>query len=370
MSSLYLGLMSGTSMDGIDAVVVEISSGGTCHVLASHNETFEPELQQQLLHAVSSKQIALHHLAQLDVRVARHFAKAANHVLQHHQIARQQIVAIGSHGQTLLHGADQSPAYSMQIGDPNIIAEETGITTIADFRRRDIAVGGQGAPLVPCFHQSWLEKIEGVDAVLNLGGIANITLLGGAGEDPQLGFDTGPANTLIDAWVRHRLGKTYDQDGAWARQGQVHQQLLALLLQHPFFTASPPKSADINQFNLAWLEIALSSFKEISDIDVAATLVELSAVTVCQAVKQYAGHCKKLIACGGGCHNHFLIQRIQAGLGAIQLELSEDYGIGVDWVEATAFAWLAFRHINKQSGNAESITGAKQKRILGACYPA
>lgn len=370
MSSLYLGLISGTSMDGIDAVVVEISPDGICHVLASHNETFETKLQEQLRSATSSKQISLHDLAQLDVRVAKHFAKAANHVLQHHQISRQQIVAIGSHGQTLLHGADQSPAYSLQIGDPNIIAEETGIATIADFRRRDIAAGGQGAPLVPCFHQSWLEKIEGIDAVLNLGGIANITLLGAVGEDPNLGFDTGPANTLVDAWVRHRLGKPYDEDGAWARQGQVHNQLLDSLLQHPFFTALPPKSADTNQFNLAWLDTALSSFREVSDIDVAATLVELSAVTVCQAIKRYAGHCKKLIACGGGCHNHFLIQRIQAGLGPTQLELSENYGIGVDWVEATAFAWLAFRHISKQSGNAESITGAKQKRILGAYYPA
>ena len=370
MSALYLGLMSGTSIDGIDAVVVEISPTGTCHVLASHNEAFEPKLQEQLRSTISNKQIALHDLAQLDVRVAKHFAKAANHVLQHHQIARQQIIAIGSHGQTLLHGADQSPAYSLQIGDPNIIAEETGITTIADFRRRDIAVGGQGAPLVPCFHQSWLERVAGADAVLNLGGIANITLLGAAGEDPQLGFDTGPANTLIDAWVRHKLGRPYDEEGAWARQGQIHNRLLASLLQHPFFAATPPKSADTSEFNLAWLEIALRSFEELSDIDVAATLVELSAVTVCQAIKLYAGDCKKLIACGGGCHNHFLIQRIQAGLGSIQVELSDTYGIGVDWVEATAFAWLAFRHINKQNGNAESITGAKQKRILGAYYPA
>jgi len=369
MPSLYLGLMSGTSVDSIDAVVVDISADGRCHLLASHSEAFEPALQEQLRNAISSKKIVLHDLAQLDVRVAKHFAKAANNVLQHHQIARQQIIAIGSHGQTLLHGADQSPAYSLQIGDPNIIAEETGITTIADFRRRDIAVGGQGAPLVPCFHQSWLETINGADAVLNLGGIANITLLGRAGEDPQLGFDTGPANTLIDTWVRHRLGKSYDEDGAWARQGHIHSQLLALLLQHPFFNKTPPKSVDINQFNLAWLELALSSLEEVSDVDIAATLVELSAVTICRAVKLYASDCRKLIACGGGCHNHFLIQRIQAGLGTIQLELSDNYSIGVDWVEATAFAWLAFCHLNKKAGNAASITGAKQKRVLGACYP-
>ena len=370
MSSLYLGLMSGTSMDGIDAVVVEISADGICHVLASHSESFQPKLQAQLLNIVSSKQVTLHELAQLDVRVAKSFATAANHLLKYNQIAANQIVAIGSHGQTLLHGADQSPPFSLQIGDPNTIAEETGITTIADFRRRDIAVAGQGAPLVPCFHQNWLEKTAGVDAVLNLGGIANITLLGAAGEDPKLGFDTGPANTLLDAWVRRKLAKPYDEEGAWARQGQIHSHVLTALLKHPFFSVSPPKSADSSQFNLAWLDTTLKAFDEISDIDVAATLVELSAVSICQAVKLYAGQSRTLIACGGGCHNHFLMQRIQAGLGSIQLQLSEDYGIGVDWVEAAAFAWLAFRHINKQSGNAESITGATQKRILGAAYPA
>lgn len=366
MGAVYIGLISGTSADAIDAVAIDIDDNSNTRLIASLAVRFPNKLREKIF-SIQSKPLPLTEFGQLDVELGQSFADAALQLIANSKIDKTEICAIGSHGQTLLHHPEGDFPFTLQLGDPNVIAERTGITTVADFRRRDIAAGGQGAPLVLAFHQAWLnDQIN--TAVLNLGGIANITVLANGGNEPLMGFDTGPANTLLDAWARKHLQKEFDEEGVWASKGNANKKLLDSLSKHPYFRQSPPKSADIKQFNMKWLENFLRMFPDIPAQDVAATLIEFSACSIAAAILQWAPNTQQVVACGGGCKNKYLMQQISKQLPGIDLHTSDEFGIGVDWVEATAFAWLAHQTMHQKPGNAPKSTGAKHACVLGGVY--
>ncbi|VAW73033.1 Anhydro-N-acetylmuramic acid kinase [hydrothermal vent metagenome] len=370
MAEYYLGLMSGTSMDGIDAALVDLQDS-TPKLLCARTLAWPDALQQQLLHIVDHPQsVSLHALGQLDAAVGETFAVAAQSVIQEAGIAAKDILAIGSHGQTLFHAPNSQPAFSHQCGDPNRIAEITGITTVADFRRRDIAAGGQGAPLVPAFHQTMFSELGQDRAVLNIGGIANLTLL--PGDETQVsGFDTGPGNGLMDIWCRKYRDKAHDENGAWAETGKCHPALLDSLLEHPFLKQPPPKSTGRETFSADWLEEQLARLPTIPEsCDVQRTLLEFTVRTICDALKNYGGKTRQLLVCGGGIHNGFLMQRLAETLKGIETTSTETFGLHPDWVEAVAFAWLAKQTLNGKAGNLPAVTGASHPVVLGAIYPA
>ena len=366
MGAVYIGLISGTSTDAIDAVAVDINEHGVTKQLASSATPLPSHLREKIF-LLQTQAAELHELGELDVELGECFANAALQLISNNNISKSNIRAIGSHGQTLLHGPEAKFPFTIQVGDPNIIAERTGITTVADLRRRDMAAGGQGAPLVLAFHQAWLSEQQNT-VVLNMGGIANITILANEGNEPTMGFDTGPANTLLDSWTRIHLNKEFDQDGAWAQQGMVHKKLLESLLKHPYFRQVPPKSADVKQFDIKWLENFVQMFTNIDAKDVAATLVALTVHSITSAINHWAKDTKQVVACGGGCKNTYLMQQLAKQLQTITLHTSDEFGIGADWVEATAFAWLAHQTLLQQPGNAPRSTGAKGARILGGVY--
>ena len=366
MNNAYIGLISGTSTDAIDAVAVEIDDQNNTRVLASLAYPIDASLRDKIF-SIQSDSASLKQFGELDTQLGETFAAAALALLETSNLDADTIQAIGSHGQTIKHDPDCSLPYTIQIGNPSIIAERTNITTVADFRRRDIAAGGQGAPLVLAFHQAWLGKHTD-SAVLNMGGIANITVLTNNSTQPRLGFDTGPANTLLDAWSRKHINTTFDENGQWSKSGKINQQLLNSLLKHPFFRKVPPKSADISQFNLPWLENFLRLFPGIAPNDVAATLVELTVTSIKNALSAWASGTVQVIACGGGCRNEFLMQQLAKRIYPIRLTTTAEYGIDVDWVEAAAFAWLARQTLLKKPGNAHHSTGAQHPCILGGIY--
>ena len=358
MNELYMGLMSGTSADGIDAALVDFNTLQP-KLIATHYNEFTPKLRQTVLDICRPGHDEINRLGELDILLGKEFARAANTLLQHHHINPKHIRAIGSHGQTIRHHPQRQ--FTLQIGDPNIIAAETGITTVADFRRRDMAYGGQGAPLVPAFHQHIFSKKNTHRAVVNIGGIANITLL----TSSVLGFDTGPGNTLLDAWTEKHLQQRCDKNGAWAAQGILNPSLLKNLLDDPFFKLPPPKSTGREYFNLMWLEKYLPA--NLSAIDVQTTLVELTACSIISAIKNYLSTGEILI-CGGGIHNAFLLERLKTLADPLSVHSTEQAGINPDWVEAIAFAWLAKQTLDKKPGNLIAVTGAKQPTILGGVY--
>ena len=365
MPDFFIGLMSGTSMDGIDAVVVSFDKQDA-RLLASLEHPYPEPLRQKLLQAMRDPgSCNVDDVGTLDRQVGMSFRDAALAVLAETGLEASDIAAIGSHGQTLRHRPDAPTPYSLQIGDPATIAVGTGITTIADFRRADIAAGGQGAPLVPPFHQ-WLFGRSGSSRViLNIGGIANITVLG-EGDKAPLGFDTGPGNTLLDGWTRAKLNKPYDRDGAWAASGRVEPGLLQALLADDYFRQSPPKSTGFEHFNLDWLmEHGAGDY---APADVQATLAELSARTIAAAIDEHAATAETVLVCGGGFHNDDLLRRLGRHLPGRGVLSTADEGLHPDWVEATAFAWLAMRTLNNQSGNLPSVTGAGRKMVLGAIH--
>ena len=366
MSSIYIGLISGTSADAIDAVAVNIDEHGNTTQIATAATPLPNHLRDKIF-SIQSQPTALQEIGALDVELGEIFANAALQLITNNKINKTDINAIGSHGQTLLHQPDAEFPFTMQLGDPNIIAERTGITTVADLRRRDMAAGGQGAPLVLAFHQAWLGEQQHT-VVLNMGGIANITVLANEGREPLLGFDTGPANTLLDAWTRLHLNKPFDENGTWSQQGTVHKQLLESLLKHPYFRQTPPKSADIKQFDIKWLNNFIQMFAGIPEQDVATTLVEFSVSSIASAIQKWANGTQQVVACGGGCKNKFLMHRLAKNLKPITLHTSNEFGIDADWVEATAFAWLAQQTMNKKPGNAPRSTGAKHACVLGGVY--
>ena len=365
MSDHYIGLMSGTSMDGIDAVVASFDDTGI-NIVATHERPYPETLRYALLKAVATPvDQPLDNVGSLDRQVGECFRDAALEVLEQSGIAAEEIRAIGSHGQTVRHQPDAVTPYTLQIGNPDLVAAGTGITTVADFRSADIAAGGQGAPLVPPFHQ-WLFGSADTDRViLNIGGIANITALKSDGS-PVIGFDTGPGNTLLDRWVQKHRKEPFDRNGDWAATGACANGLLEQLMSFGYFDLPPPKSTGLEDFNLDWLQqYQLASYRP---VDVQATLSELTARSVSDAIERYVPETTELFVCGGGAHNEDILSRLRRRLPDTTIDTTAVIGLHPDWVEAAAFAWLAMRTINKQTGNLPSVTGARRKVVLGTIH--
>lgn len=365
MTDHYIGLMSGTSMDGIDAVVASFDETGV-NIVATHERPYADTLRHALLKAVATPvDQPLDNIGSLDRQVGECFRDAATEILEKCGIAASKIRAIGSHGQTVRHQPDAVTPYTLQIGNPDLIAAGTGITTIADFRSADIAAGGQGAPLVPPFHQ-WLFGSAGTDrAILNIGGIANITVLKFDGS-PVIGFDTGPGNTLLDRWVHKYRKEPFDCNGNWAASGTCIDDLLEQLMSFGYFGLPPPKSTGLEDFNLEWLQSYNVSSYDPADIQ--ATLSELTAKSVSDAIKRFAPDTAELFVCGGGAHNKDILLRLARLLPGTMIDTTEVVGLHPDWVEATAFAWLAMRTMSGQTGNLPSVTGARREIVLGTIH--
>ena len=366
MGDLYIGLISGTSMDGIDAVLVEFGES-SLQILQTRDYAYPPELRERLINAMQlPENCTVDDIGELDQRIGVCFRDAAQALLEDAGVAASAVTAIGSHGQTLRHQPDAERPFTLQIGDPTLIATGTGITTVADFRRADLAVGGQGAPLAPIFHE-WLFRQSGSGrTILNIGGIANITIL--ADDRATTGFDTGPGNTLMDAWTRKHRNETFDRNGEWAASGSVDTELLKRLLSDPFFSATPPKSTGFEQFNLEWLDAAGAGAIDAGDVQ--ATLCALTAASVSNAITAFAAGTKEILVCGGGVHNAELMRRLGESMPAISLSSTATAGLDPDWVEAAAFAWLAMRRLQNLPGNLPSVTGAQRAVTLGAIHTA
>ena len=361
---IYLGLISGTSMDAIDAALVDFNVA-PLSILATSATPFEPGLKRRISALIDqADQVALDEVGQIDVALGRTFAQAALALMQTAGISAEDITAIGSHGQTLRHRPDLGVPFTWQIGDPNTLAEMTGISVVADFRRRDVAAGGQGAPLLPVFHDQVFRSDDEDRVIANLGGIANITIL--TQGSSVTGFDTGPANRLLDAWIAQHLGKDFDADGAWAASGQVDDTLLNELLDEPYLRMAPPKSTGRELFNLPWLESKLGLFSR-PPRDVQATLQQFTARTLAAALRQYAPGAS-LYVCGGGAHNLGLLNAIAALIAPNPVASTAALGLDPDYVEASAFAWFAKRTVEGLTSSAGSVTGAKGARILGGVY--
>lgn len=367
--SLFIGLMSGTSMDGIDAALVSFGDH-RCNVSSTCAIPYPEELRNELLSASRKPaECTVDKIGQLDCWVGECFRNAALQLMAEAQVNPAVVTAIGSHGQTLRHQPRAARPFSLQIGDPNIIAVGTRITTIADFRRRDIAAGGEGAPLAPAFHR-WLFADESKNrAVLNIGGIANATMLG-AGSESVIGFDTGPGNSLLDGWIRSNQDKAFDDDGRWAKEGTVNEVLLSLMLADPYFEQPPPKSTGFEYFNGGWVRSKIGSLGDakVSAVDVQATLAELTARTIATSILKFTPDIDDVLICGGGIHNSDLIDRLRSYLSGVNVAPTSEFGLHPDWVEAAAFAWLAKRCLEGQSGSLPEVTGAASPEVLGAIY--
>lgn len=366
---LYLGLMSGTSLDGIDAVIMDFSDMPP-HIVAVGFTPMPGELRKSLSALCLCGHTSLRDLGELDHRLGRLYAQSVNELLQQADIQPAAIRAIGCHGQTVWHSPDGDYPFTMQIGDAHLIAALTGITTVADFRRKDMAFGGQGAPLVPAFHQALFARPGQLTVVLNIGGVSNISLL--TPGQSTLGYDTGPGNLLLDAWTEAHLGEPFDRDALWAMQGKVNLPLLDHLLNEPFFTQNAPKSTGRELFSLEWLKQKLQSFHQISPEDVQATLVELTAESISRELQSISisGLPRVLMICGGGARNPLLMSRLESRLPEWTLGTTNESGFDIDYVEAAAFAWLAHQRMNNLPGNVPAVTGASKAVSLGAVYPA
>jgi anhydro-N-acetylmuramic acid kinase len=366
--ALYIGLMSGTSMDGIDAALLRLS-GTTQTLEGSLNYSLPENLQDELRAIAVPGGNEIERMGVLDRRLADQFAQAALQLLTNAGVDPVEVSAIGCHGQTIRHRPEGANPFTLQIGDPNRIAEITGITTVADFRRRDMAAGGQGAPLAPIFHHALFRSRDEERVVLNIGGIANITVLPAAPDGTVIGFDTGPGNTLIDAWARRELGQPFDHCGNWAAGGKTNGLWLQRLCADPFFRKPAPKSTGPEYFNLQWVDSVCTGLPPLEKKDMQATLTALTAETVCQAVKAYAPRCRRLIVCGGGVHNNELMRQLQTLLAEISVEDTSAHGLDPDYIEAAAFAWLAKQALENNPVSLPSVTGAARPVILGGIYP-
>jgi anhydro-N-acetylmuramic acid kinase len=370
--SLYIGLMSGTSLDGIDAVLAKIGPNGETSAQAAFSASFSPELRKSLFELQSPGPNELHREKQAGNALAIAYADAVSQLLKKENLNPSDITAIGAHGQTIRHQPDLGDmAYTHQTLNPALLAEKTGIDVIADFRSRDVAAGGNGAPLVPAFHAQQFPFSENV-AILNIGGISNLTLLPKSGE--VTGFDCGPGNMLMDAWITEHQGSAFDENGNWALQGKMSEALLRKMLADPFFSKAPPKSTGRDDFHLAWLKEKIG-FENLSAKDVQATLLHLTAHTALEALVIHARQTQKLIVCGGGARNNALMNLLtvkaqQFFKSPLDVNTSDSVGIDPQLVEGLAFAWLAWSHKEKRPANLPAVTGAKGPRILGACYPA
>ena len=365
---LFVGTLSGTSVDGIDAALVRF--GARPELIATHSLAFPAELKAELLALGRPGDNEIDRLGRADVALGRLFARAVNELLAKAGLTTRDVRAVGSHGQTIRHRPGFDPAFTLQIGDPNVIATETGIAVVADFRRKDLALGGQGAPLVPAFHEAVFRTKENDRVVVNIGGIANLTALSADPTAPVLGFDTGPGNTLLDAWARRVLGTPMDRDGAFAASGRLVPELLRAMLADAYFAQPAPKSTGPEQFSTAWLETHLAGLAEPpSDSDVQATLVVLTARSIADAIRALPlGAAPEVFICGGGAHNAAVMRALRAELPDCKVAVTDALGVAGDWVEAMAFAWLARQRMLGLPGNCPQVTGASRTAVLGAVF--
>jgi len=366
---LYIGLMSGTSIDSIDAILADFSQ--TTPTIIAHRETeISAALRAEILALSTPGEDHVDRLGHCDTALGKLFAQATNDLLAQTDTTHDQVRAIGSHGQTIRHRPPQPNTenpFTLQIGDPNIIVATTNITTIADFRRRDVALGGQGAPLVPAFHEDAFQSTTNDRAVLNIGGISNVTWIPASGE--AYGFDTGPGNMLMDSWCQKHQQRPYDDNGIWAASGNVQLELLKRLLGHPFLAKTAPKSTGREDFNIDWLEQVITSVSNnLSIQDVQATLLEFTARTAADAIKNLDSNKKEIYVCGGGAFNGRLMKRLQEQLSNDQVATTSALGVDPKYVEGLAFAWLAKRTLQKLAGNMPRTTGASKETILGGVY--
>jgi anhydro-N-acetylmuramic acid kinase len=372
--SLYIGLMSGTSLDGVDGVLAAFSPAGSRRlaVRAHAHRPFPPDLRAELLALNQRGADELHRAAIAGNALARLYAEAVEALLDAADTGRQAVRAIGAHGQTVRHrpGEFDGTGYTLQLNAPALLAERCGIDVVADFRSRDVAAGGTGAPLVPAFHRAVFGRADRTIGVLNLGGIANLTVLHGDGR--TIGFDCGPANALLDHWTQAHSGAAFDAGGAWAASGTVVPALLGSFLQEPYFTLAPPKSTGRDLFNAAWLAHQLQAWPgpTLRAEDVQATLAELTVQACARDVRRHAPDARELLVCGGGARNAHVMKRLGERLPGVDVRPTDDHGLPASQVEACAFAWLARAFVERRPGNLTAVTGAAGPRVLGALYPA
>ncbi|MCY1419343.1 Anhydro-N-acetylmuramic acid kinase [compost metagenome] len=362
--ALYIGVMSGTSLDGLDIALVD--QGQPLKLLATLYIPMPDDMRTELLDLCASGPDEIARAAIAEQHWATLAAGGINQLLAQEHLSPSTIRAIGSHGQTIRH--EPARGFTVQIGNPALLAELTGITVVSDFRRRDVAAGGQGAPLVPAFHEALFEAQGERLAVLNVGGFSNLSLI--EADKPVSGFDCGPGNVLLDAWIHARQGQSYDRDGAWAASGAVAPALLQELLNDPFFAGKGPKSTGREVFNLPWLQQHLARLPAVLEQDVQATLLELTAVTIVESLQAAQRETQALMVCGGGAHNGALMKRLAGLLPNARVSSTDVCGVDPDWVEAMAFAWLAHCCLEGIPTNRPSVTGARGLRVLGAIYPA
>lgn len=361
-SDLYIGLMSGTSLDGVDAVLACFEQPTA--IVASHFLPFPDDLRSELRSLLQSGADEVHRTALAANRLSHVYATTVRELILQANVSTVGIQAIGCHGQTIRH--DPAHGYTIQIGNAALLAEATRIRVVCDFRSRDIAAGGQGAPLVPAFHARVFGDPDSVRAIVNIGGIANITYLPPDGR--VIGFDCGPGNALMDEWIAEQRGARYDADGAWAAQGTVIEPLLTTLMADTYFAQVPPKSTGREWFNLKWVRPNLSN--DHAPADVQATLSELTARSIADAIGRFCPDTREIYVCGGGASNAELMRRLDACLPSVALSTTATLGIDPDWVEAVAFAWLARETLAGRPGNLPAVTGASGLRVLGCIYPA
>ncbi|WP_419833918.1 anhydro-N-acetylmuramic acid kinase [Endozoicomonas atrinae] len=367
MSDIYIGLMSGTSLDAMDAAAVHFD-GNNPSLLANHSTEWPAELKGKIQQLCQPGHDEIRLMAEVDPAIAYAAAETVNALLDKAGLTADQVKAIGSHGQTIRHIPELG--YTLQIGDPNILAEQTGITVIADFRRRDMAAGGQGAPLVPTFHHAVFTSKTAHRVIINIGGISNISILPAesSGQNSVTGFDTGPGNLLMDYWCQQQWGQPYDEDGFHAAQEPHDPILLETMLSEPFFRLPAPKSTGRELFNPAWLNSMLEGFRGLSPSTIQATLCRLTARCIADAIQQLAPDTDEVFVCGGGANNKTLMAMLSEEIPGRRLGPTSELGVDPQWVEAIAFAWLARQNMLKLPGNLPAVTGASGLRLLGGSY--
>jgi len=364
----YIGLMSGTSLDGIDAGLYDFTEQ-QAKVIDFYYQAYPDELKAKIQHISSSSSLSLLDYGELDTQLGEFYAQACLNLLKQSNITADAIKAIGSHGQTLYHSPNTALPFSLQIGDPNIICQRTNITTVADFRRKDIAAGGQGAPLVPAFHRALFYNPAENNVIVNIGGIANITILPKDASQAVVGFDTGPGNTLMNHWITQHKNKPYDDNGDWAATGKIQRDLLSQLKSDPYFSLVIPKSTGTEYFSEQWLKQKLSTKTQYKPEDIQRTLCQLTAETIADAILLNAPETDSVFTCGGGVHNKTLMNCLSDRL-KIPVLSTEVLGVPPDQVEAMAFAWLAKQSLEGLTGNLPEATGADSPVILGGIYQA
>ena len=360
LTERYIGLMSGTSMDGVDVALCTVDAN-RCKLVAALDFPFEPHLKEEILLMINGE-TTLKQVGELNHRLGLVFANAVNALLKQENIKASSVKAIGSHGQTLWHSPDGEFPFSMQLGDASLIAAKTGIDVVSDFRSKDLALGGQGAPFAPIFHQFLFDDSSKRIGVLNIGGMANLSILG----DDLIGFDTGPGNALMDLWVHKHQEVAFDKDGTWAKEGKVDEALLDTLLEEPYFSKGAPKSTGRELFNILWLGKILRGHRAVSSENVQATLLALTVETIVREVKRY--DVEQLLVCGGGVHNNYLMQQLRQADSEVEIQSTDALGVSSEQMEAMIFAWLAYKRVHREEVDLSNVTGATRNGVLGSVY--